>query len=66
MIDLRNPLTVLSTRSPWAATRRPWLEKLVHLPKPAKRVIREDLAGAYAGKLGGGVSPAGRRDCPSA
>ena len=64
MIDLRHPLAVLATRLPWAAIEAAVAPKLAHLPKPAKRAIGEDLAGAYDGEFGGGVSPAGRPRLP--
>ena len=59
MIDLRHPLAVLSTRLPWAAIEVAVAPKLTHQAKPTKRVIGEDLAGAFEGKFGGGISPAG-------
>ena len=54
----------LSARLPWA-----WIEvavapKLAHQAKPTKRVIGEDLAGAFEGEFGGGISPAGRPRLP--
>ena len=65
-IDLRHPLAVLSARLPWA-----WIEvavalKLAHQAKPTKRVIGEDLAGAFESGFGGGISPAAAHVCPSA
>ena len=64
MIDLKHPLVVLATRLPWAAIEAAVAPKLAHLAKPAKRVAGEDLAGAFAGEFGGGVSPAGRPRLP--
>lgn len=64
MIDLRHPLAVLATRLPWAAIEAAVAPKLAHVPKPAKRAIGEDLAGAYDGEFGGGISPAGRPRLP--
>ena len=60
MIDLRHPLAVLATRLPWATIEAAIALKLVHQAKPAKRVIGDDLAGAFEGEFGGGISPAGR------
>ena len=65
MIDLRHPLAVLSKRLPWAAIEAAVAPKLAHQVKPARRVIGEDLAGAFEGEFGGGISSAGRV-CPSA
>ena len=64
MIDLKHPLAVLATRLPWAAIEAAVAPKLAHQAKPAKRVTGEDLAGAFAGEFGGGVSPAGRPRLP--
>jgi transposase, IS5 family len=64
MIDLRHPLAVLSTRLPWAAIEASVAPKLARQTKPAKRVIGEDLAGAFEGEFGGGISPAGRPRLP--
>ena len=64
MIDLRHPLAVLSTRLPWAAIEAAVAPKLAHQVKPARRVIGEDLAGAFDGEFGGGISPAGRPRLP--
>jgi len=58
-IDLKHPLAVLATRLPWAAIEAAMAPKLTHQAKPAKRVAGEDLAGAFAGEFGGGISPAG-------
>ena len=63
-IDLRHALAVLSTRLPWAAIEAAVAPKLAHQSKPAKRVIGDDLAGAFEGEFGGGVSPAGRPRLP--
>lgn len=64
MIDLRHPLAVLSTRLPWAAIEAAVAPKLAHPAKPAKRVAGVDLAGAFEGEFGGGISPAGRPRLP--
>ena len=64
MIDLRHPLAVLSTRLPWASIEAAVAPKLAHQTKPAKRVVGEDLAGAFQGEFGGGISPAGRPRLP--
>ena len=64
MIDLRHPLAVLSNRLPWASIEAAIAPKLVHQAKPAKRVIGDDLAGAFEGEFGGGISPAGRPRLP--
>ena len=64
MIDLRHPLAVLSTRLPWAAIEAAVAPKLAHQVKPARRVIGEDLAGAFDGEFGGGISSAGRPRLP--
>jgi len=64
MIDLRHPLAVLSTRLPWASIEAAIAPKLAHQAKPAKRVIGDDLAGAFDGEFGGGISPAGRPRLP--
>ena len=64
MIDLRHPLAMLSTRLPWTAIEAAVAPKLAHPAKPTKRVIGEDLAGAFDGEFGGGISPAGRPRLP--
>ncbi|URI11646.1 IS5 family transposase [Aquincola tertiaricarbonis] len=64
MIDLRHPLAVLATRLPWAAIEAALAPKLAHQPRPAKRVTGMDLAGAFDGEFGGGISPAGRPRLP--
>ena len=64
MIDLRHPLAVLSARLPWAAIEAAVAPKVVHQAKPAKRVAGVDLAGAFEGEFGGGISPAGRPRLP--
>ena len=64
MIDLSHPLAVLATRLPWAAVEAAVAPKLAHQAKPAKRVAGADLAGAFAGEFGGGISPAGRPRLP--
>ena len=64
MIDLKHPLAVLSTRLPWASIEAALVPKLAHQAKPAKRVAGEDLAGAFDGEFGGGISPAGRPRLP--
>lgn len=64
MIDLRHPLAVLATRLPWASIEAAVAPKLAAQAKPAKRLKGEDLAGAFDGEFGGGVSPAGRPRLP--
>ena len=64
MIDLRHPLAVLARRLPWAAIEAAVAPKLAHQVKPARRVIGEDLAGAFEGEFGGGISSAGRPRLP--
>lgn len=64
MIDLKHPLAVLATRLPWAAIEAAVEPKLAHQAKPARRVAGTDLAGAFEGEFGGGVSPAGRPRLP--
>jgi transposase, IS5 family len=64
MIDLRHPLAVLATRLPWASIEASVAPKLAHQAKPAKRVAGMDLAGAFDGEFGGGISPAGRPRLP--
>ena len=64
MIDLRHPLAVLATRLRWASIEAAIAPKLTHTAKPAKRVSGEDLAGAFDGESGGGISPAGRARLP--
>ena len=66
MIDLRHPLAVLSTRLPWAVIEAAVAPKLAHQAKPAKRLAGFDLAGAFDGEFGGGISPAGRPRLPAA
>ena len=66
MIDLWHPLAVLSTRLPCAVIEAAVAPKLAHQAKPAKRLAGFDLAGAFDGEFGGGVSPAGRRRLPVA
>ena len=51
MIDLRHPLAVLSTRLPWASIEAAVAPKLAHPAKPTKRLIGEDLAGAFDGRI---------------
>ena len=38
--------------------------QLAHQAKPAKRVVGEDLASAFEGEFGAGISPAGRPRLP--
>jgi IS5 family transposase len=64
MIDLRHPLAVLATRLPWASIEASVAPMLAHQARPARRVIGEDLAGAFEGEFGGGISPAGRPRLP--
>ena len=64
MIDLRHPLIVLSKQPPWAAIEAAVAPKLAHRVKPTRRVAGVDLAGAFDGEFGGGVSPAGRPRLP--
>lgn len=64
MIDLRHPLAVLATRLPWAAIEAAVAPKLAHQARPGKRVAGMDMAGAFEGEFGGGVSPAGRPRLP--
>ena len=64
MIDLRHPLAVLSTRLPWASIEAAVTPKRAHQVKPAKRLAGIDLAGAFEGEFGGGISPAGRPRLP--
>jgi IS5 family transposase len=64
MIDLKHPLAVLATRLPWAVIEAAVAPKLVHQAKPGKRVTGMDMAGAFDGEFGGGVSPAGRPRLP--
>jgi transposase, IS5 family len=64
MIDLRHPLAVLATRLPWASIEAAVAPKLAHQARPAKRVAGVDLAGAFDGEFGGGISPAGRPRLP--
>jgi IS5 family transposase len=64
MIDLRHPLAVLATRLPWASIEAAVAPKLAHEAKPPKRVAGVDLAGAFDGEFGGGISPAGRPRLP--
>ena len=64
MIDMRHPLAVLATRLPWAAIEATVAPKLAHLARPAKQAAGADLAGAFDGEFGGGISPAGRPRLP--
>jgi len=64
MIDLRHPLAVLAPRLPWASIEAAVAPKLAHATKPARRVAGVDLAGAFDGEFGGGISPAGRPRLP--
>ena len=64
MIDMKHPLAVLATRLPWAAIEAALAPKLAPQSKPAKRVTGQDLAGAFDGEFGGGISPAGRPRLP--
>ena len=64
MIDLRHPLAVLATRLPWASIEATFAPKLAHQAGPAKRVIGADLADAFDGEFGGGISPIGRPRLP--
>ena len=56
MIDLRHPLAVLATRLPWVSIEASVAPKLTHQTRPPKRVSGEDLAGAFEGEFGGGIS----------
>jgi len=64
MIDLKHPLAVLATRLPWAAINLAVAPKLAHQARPATPVAGVDLAGAFAGEFGGGISQAGRPRLP--
>jgi len=64
MIDLRHPLAVLATRLPWASIEASVAPKPARQARPAKRVIGQDLAGAFEGEFGVGISPAGRPRLP--
>lgn len=64
MIDMKHPLAVLATRLPWASIEAALAPKLAPQAKPAKRVAGQDLAGAFDGEFGGGISPAGRPRLP--
>jgi transposase, IS5 family len=64
MIDLKHPLAVLASRLPWAAIEAAVSPKLARQIKPAKRVVGQDMAGAFEGEFGGGISPAGRPRLP--
>ena len=64
MIDLRHPLAALSTRLHWALIEAAVAPKVAHQAKPAKRLVGQDLAGAFEGEFGGGISPAGRPRLP--
>lgn len=64
MIDLRHPLAVLATQLPWASIEAAVAPKLAHQARPATRVAGVDLAGAFDGEFGGGISPAGRPRLP--
>ena len=64
MIELKQPLAVLSTRLPSSAIETAVAPKLSRRALPAKRVRGEDLLGAYDAEFGGGVSPAGRLRLP--
>jgi IS5 family transposase len=64
MIDLRHPLAVLASRLPWAAIEATLAPKLAPTPKPGTPVKGHDLAGAFEGEFGGGISPAGRPRLP--
>ena len=64
VIDLRHPLAVLCTRLPWAAIETVIASKIAHQAKPAKRLIGGDLACAFDGEFGGGISPADRPRLP--
>jgi IS5 family transposase len=64
MIDLRHPLAVLATRLPWACIEAMVAPLMTRQAKPGTRVTGQDLAGAFDGEFGGGVSPAGRPRLP--
>ena len=64
MIDLKHPLAVLATRLPWSDIETAVMPKLAHQARPAKPVVGSDLAGAFDGEFGGGISPAGRPRLP--
>ncbi|MGK2897514.1 MAG: IS5 family transposase [Burkholderiaceae bacterium] len=64
MIDMKHPLAVLATRLPWGAIEAALAPKLAHQSLPAKTVRGEDLAGAFEGEFGGGLSPAGHPRLP--
>ena len=65
MIDLKHPLAVLTTRLPWAVIEAAVAPKLAHQARPVKRVEGVDLAGAFEGEFGGGISSAGRPHLPA-
>lgn len=64
MIDPRHPLAVLATRLPWASIEAAIAPKLAHTARPVQRVAGVDLAGAFEGEFGSGISPAGRPRLP--
>ena len=64
MIDLRHPLAVLATRLPWTSIEAAVAPKLCRQVHAAKPVSGQDLAGAFEGEFGGGVSGAGRPRLP--
>ena len=64
MIDLKHPLAVLTTRLPWSALEAAVAPKLARDARPAQLISGVDLAGAFEGEFGGGVSPAGRPRLP--
>lgn len=64
MIDLRHPLAMLARRLPWASIETAVAPKPARQAQPAIHASGEDLAGAFDGEFGGGISPAGRPRLP--
>lgn len=64
MVDLRHPLAVLATRTPWAEIEAALAPALAHRDRKGRLVEGADLFGTTAQLAGAGVSSAGRPRLP--
>ena len=64
MIDLRDPLAVLSTRFPWSQIEALLAPKFEHVDRVGETLESNDLLGPVQVMVGAGQSPAGRPRLP--
>lgn len=60
MIDLRSPLAVLATRTPWAQIEAALAPKFEHEDRAGERIEGQDMLGATSALVGAGRSNSGR------